>query len=113
MARFAEETSMKIELPLVKGRECGSCHVGCRVYPIPELDKPAGVPCDYVRSERGCSIYEHRPDVCRTYQCGWKLTNTLPDSWRPDLSGYLFNYAVEKGRFWLEVYDLWCQGWSK
>jgi hypothetical protein len=74
----------------VPGRECGACDVCCVVFEIqvPSIAKPAGVPCRHL-TKQGCAIYEHRPDMCRAWLCGWRLIPGLPENWRPDLSGIL------------------------
>lgn len=75
---------------LVPGRECGDCTVCCIVPAIdrPELQKPPGAVC---RNCQGgaCAIYETRPQVCRTYYCGWRRLAMLGEDWRPDKSGVL------------------------
>lgn len=50
---------------------CGRC---CEMLTIEELDKPPGVPCKFLRRERGlaiCTIYDdpRRPEVCAKYNC--------------------------------------------
>ena len=74
----------------VPGRECGACDACCVVFQIdePNIAKPAGVPCRHL-TKPGCAIYEHRPQMCRAWLCGWRLIAGLPDTWRPDLSGIL------------------------
>ena len=52
----------------VQGRECGSCQVCCIAPSIdnPDIQKMAGSPCRH-SLQGGCSIYEDRPEVCRTF----------------------------------------------
>ena len=71
-------------------RQCGECQVCCTVFELQEtnFDKPAGTPCVHLASH-GCGIHEHRPQVCRAFNCGWKQLPGLPDHLRPDLSGVL------------------------
>jgi hypothetical protein len=42
---------------------CGDC---CTRFEIPEINKPAGVRCQYLSNENLCLIYDSpkRPDVC-------------------------------------------------
>lgn len=70
---------------LVKDRKCGSCSVCCTSLRInvPNLKKDAGVPCVNLRPQGGCSIYEHRPSLCKTWYCGWRMLPLEP-SIRPD-----------------------------
>jgi hypothetical protein len=71
-------------------RQCDGCQVCCVAFEVqdPTLNKPAGVPCPHLNG-RGCSIHEWRPQPCRTFLCLWRLMPTLPEQWRPDLSGIL------------------------
>ncbi len=51
--------------------ECGTCTLCCKLMYIPELDKPAGEWCKHVDPQKGCKIYEDRPNVCRGFECVW------------------------------------------
>ena len=70
-------------------RECGPCSYCCKIPDIPEMDSPPGELCRHVKPGRGCGIYATRPDVCRVYQCQWKLWPALPHDFRPDLCGVM------------------------
>ena len=75
-------------------RQCGPCNACCVDLEIaaPELKKKARVPCPHLsgpQHNKGCSIYETRPGVCRQFLCGWRLFEDMDDSWRPDRSGVL------------------------
>ena len=69
-------------------RTCGTCTACCTPYIVAELDKPAGVTCQYVLPEGGCGCYHERPAPCRRFQCLW-LKDLLPDGMRPDEVGYI------------------------
>ena len=71
-------------------RSCGECTACCTALtiPDPELRKPAGVPCVYLSPAGGCGIYERRPQVCKSFLCGWRLY-PLPEELRPDRAGVL------------------------
>ena len=76
--------------PLVAGRECGECQACCIAPAIDTADiqKRPGSPCHH-SLQGGCNIYESRPDVCRTFFCGWRRSRDFPDNFRPDQSGVL------------------------
>ena len=84
-------------MELVNGRACGDCTVCCVVTQIDtkEFQKPPGVRCQHLCAEGGCSIYETRPPICRTYHCGWRYLAFLGDNWRPDKSGVLLAFTPE------------------
>ncbi|MBN8820180.1 MAG: hypothetical protein J0I80_15825 [Sphingomonas sp.] len=75
---------------LASDRACGSCTECCRTLSVDAttLSKPAGITCPHV-ARSGCGIYPDRPADCREWSCGWRLSGTLGDEWRPDRSGIL------------------------
>lgn len=93
-------------------RQCGSCHACCVHVPMPDMGKPVGTPCQYLKgrhacSAGSCSIYDQRPAECATYQCAW-LEGFFPTGMRPDKSGLLFELGwIEWPRklFLLEGYE--------
>jgi hypothetical protein len=38
----------------------------------------------------GCSIWEKRPDVCRNTNCVWVVEEQIPNTFRPDKVGVMF-----------------------
>lgn len=81
---------------LVPNRQCGDCMVCCEYMPISAkgLIKPAQTLCPHVIVNRGCSIYETRPKVCRTWHCLWRRDAAMPDELRPDKSHMIFLLIV-------------------
>jgi len=72
---------------------CGTCTACCRVFHIPEFNKPAGKWCDHCDIGKGCKIYEARPKACREFACLWLQSQTrenpherLAPELRPDRS---------------------------
>ena len=86
---------------LVFGRECGECSVCCAALTIntSELKKLPDVLCPYCVQPAGCSIYDSRPSICKTWYCGWRQSDRLDDAWRPDRSGVLVEF-VRDGLPW-------------
>lgn len=65
-------------------RSCGECRLCCNVFPLPVLDKPAGVWCGLL-GPAGCTVHDRgQPEVCRQYACYWLEHESLPDESRPD-----------------------------
>ena len=81
---------------LVEGRECGECMVCCQCLSIDTacFKKPADVLCSNCIINEGCSIYETRPSVCRTWHCLWRRWKAMPDEMRPDKSKVVFSLKV-------------------
>ncbi|WP_097140873.1 YkgJ family cysteine cluster protein [Rhizobium subbaraonis] len=67
----------------VAGRSCGTCTLCCRLPEIDLFEKPANVWCRHCIEEKGCSIYEHRPSVCRDFLCLWMTDEALGEEWEP------------------------------
>lgn len=67
-------------------RKCGACTLCCVIPAIDELGKPVDVPCKHLTAH-GCSIYEERPQVCRDFECNWKLGTAGDQTLRPDRIG--------------------------
>jgi hypothetical protein len=57
------------------------------VFPLPVLDKPAGVWCRLL-GPGGCTVHDDgQPEVCRRYACYWLEHEGLPEECRPDRLG--------------------------
>lgn len=79
---------------LVPGRECGGCNRCCIDLAIVDdgMRKLPGVACGDC-TDAGCAVYARRPQVCRDYHCLWRELGNLDESWRPDRSGVLIQWA--------------------
>ena len=75
---------------------CGSCVVCCEALKInsPEITKKSGVLCQHCTGG-GCGIYETRPQVCRSFYCGWRMIKGFGEDWRPDRSGILIQVVPD------------------
>ncbi len=76
---------------LAQPKPCGDCSLCCKVFKVPELDKPKGVWCRHFVKGTGCGVHATRPPVCRNYQCVWTLAAPLDEQWRPDRAGFVIN----------------------
>jgi hypothetical protein len=68
---------------IVKGRQCGTCTLCCKVMTVQEINKPNGQWCPHCLKGRGCGIYSDRPNECRTFHCGYLLLPSLGEHWFP------------------------------
>lgn len=82
-------------------RECGGCFACCVITDIAELGKPAGVPCQHLVDGK-CGIYDTRPQVCRDFECGWKLDPRFREDERPSDVGVMV-MGIPLGRARLNV----------
>ena len=81
----------------MSGRECGACGQCCKVIGVRELEKAPHVWCRYYKRDKGCGIYEVRPQGCADFACDWLLDDRLDETWRPDRSGFVL-HAGQGGR---------------
>ena len=86
---------------MTKPNACGTCTACCRVYAIPELDKPAGPWCSHCAVGKGCTIYDSRPSLCVEYKCLWLQSRErdpryhLGEELRPDRSKVVFSPTTD------------------
>ena len=66
------------------GRTCGDCTACCRAIAVEALGKPRLTHCKH--QDKGCAIYESRPQQCRAFACLW-LMGIGADDARPDKTG--------------------------
>ncbi len=71
------------------------------------MAKLPGVLCEHCDAGKGCSIYDARPKICRTYHCLWRSLPEMDEAWRPDRSDVLMIPAAVppefKGDFAVEL----------
>ena len=82
---------------LVPERTCGPCTVCCTALTIdqPELQKLPGERCPNCVTGSGCTVYETRGTICRTWFCGWRRFKWISAKLRPDTSGILVRLGHE------------------
>jgi hypothetical protein len=85
-------------------RPCGSCSMCCKVFRVPEFEKPAGQWCRHTVHGKGCAIHETRPEVCRAFFCHWTRNPALDENWRPDRSKVVL-YTEAGGRRLVAIVD--------
>jgi len=78
LADLAARTSV------VPGRSCGSCSLCCKLYDLPQAQSPAGKWCRHCAPGKGCTIHATRPQVCRKFFCGWMVSASLGQEWKPE-----------------------------
>lgn len=81
---------------------CGTCTACCRVFDIPQLEKPAGEWCHNCAIGKGCKVYETRPTVCVEFECLWLQSQqrsdpgeALPLALRPDKCKVVFGPSTD------------------
>lgn len=72
-------------------RSCGSCTLCCKLFPVPELEKPAGRWCRHIVQGKGCGIHATRPEVCRAFFCQWIHNEELGPEWKPETCRFVLS----------------------
>jgi len=60
----------------------------CEYLDIREVPSPPGQMCKHCN--KGCTIYEKRHESCRGFKCLWLAEPQIPERFRPDRCGMLF-----------------------
>lgn len=80
-------------------KECGSCTACCSGALSGQAHGHyffKGRPCFFLK-EKGCSIYEDRPEnPCVGYRCGYLAEPFFPEWMRPDKCGFIATPRVHK-----------------
>jgi hypothetical protein len=98
MPETKEETEKRIGRKIT--RQCGSCTLCCKTFPVEALNKPADVWCSHAKKGGGCAIYESRPGECQVFYCMWLTYNdVLGVDERPDKTGVVFSIHPDPTRF--------------
>ena len=68
---------------------CGDCTLCCKLLPIEDKDlsKDHSVLCNHC--DKGCTIYEDRPESCVNFNCNF-IEDNLDISLRPDNTNIIF-----------------------
>lgn len=76
--------------------DCAGCTACCESLPINDikLTKPEGVLC--MHCDKGCSIYDDRPESCRNFDCLYNLAEDMHISLRPDNLNVIFEDITTK-----------------
>jgi hypothetical protein len=75
-------------------RDCGSCTSCCTLLEVTDAGKAVNEWCKYCEAGKGCSIYEQRPQMCRSFSCAW-LQGHLNDDWYPERAGIVVHFSQD------------------
>lgn len=79
--------------------DCRECCLGTLSVKVRGITYDNGNPCKFSK-KKGCTIYSKRPRPCKTYNCGWRLYDFMPDWMRPDKSRVLINRGTKEALSW-------------
>src|SRR3984893_47076 len=95
------------------GRSCGGCTLCCKVLGVPTLEKPRGTWCLHCERGVGCRIYESRPGECRSFLCGWLVSDRFGPEWKPERSKIVITVTRDGNGFEFQCDPGFPQAWRK
>jgi hypothetical protein len=84
-------------------RQCGECSLCCKVYAIPEIDKPASDWCRHCTPGQGCAIHDSLPAQCSAFFCQWMIEPSMPEHWKPSRSKMVVTRFPGNGFLYVQV----------
>jgi Fe-S-cluster containining protein len=84
--------------------ECQECCNGNLQVNVLGYEISKGNPCRFLCSS-GCSIHKSRPEVCRSFNCLWKMDESIPEDLYPKNSGVIMMYKKLNGYTFVLVRD--------
>ena len=75
-------------------KQCGSCTSCCTLLEVTDAGKSVNEWCKYCEAGKGCTIYDTRPQMCRSFSCAW-LQGHLSDEWYPERSGMVVHFSQD------------------
>jgi hypothetical protein len=78
---------------------CGECSWCCFFTAVPELAKPNNQWCCFCKPGEGCGSYNLRPSSCSEYICLYFANYWLPEDYRPDKCGVMFEKLYDSKVF--------------
>jgi hypothetical protein len=75
-------------------RECGTCSQCCTLLEVTDVGKSANEWCKHCDAGKGCTIYDSRPQMCRSFSCAW-LQGHLDDEWFPEKAGMVLHFSQD------------------
>ena len=93
----------------INNRSCGDCTACCEGWHTSNIrghEMYPGRPCHFFG--KSCTIYEFRPESCKSYQCAWldDDRSAFPEWLRPDISGVICDWRPWSGGSYLEVREM-------
>lgn len=75
-------------------RQCGSCTSCCTLLEVTEVGTAVNEWCKHCVAGKGCTIYDQRPQMCRSFSCAW-LQGHLNDDWYPEKAGMVVHFSQD------------------
>jgi hypothetical protein len=85
----------------------------CKVYNIPEINKPAGKWCTHCKPGKGCMIHDSPPAQCAEFNCLWRTEEKLPPHWKPDQAKMVITIHPASGYIYVQVDSSASSAWRR
>lgn len=79
---------------LQEARNCGSCTSCCTLLEVTDAGKAVNEWCQFCVAGKGCTIYDQRPQMCRSFSCAW-LQGHVNDDWYPERAGMVVHFSQD------------------
>jgi len=76
-------------------QECGECTLCCILLWIVEKNSFPLERCSDCDLNKGCTVYDNRPEECKNFNCSWRLDNNAHADMRPDKCHIIFENLSE------------------
>lgn len=64
-----------------------------------------GMPCHY-KTQKGCSIYNNRPEnPCKVFQCEWLVNKDIPEWMKPNLINAIITKVEEDNKSYVHIHE--------
>jgi len=86
-------------------RECGDCHLCCKLPEIPSTKKESFNWCKNCTIGVGCNIYSKRPDKCKDFLCAYIMGFT---DVKPSKSGFMI-FPENEMAYNHKIFTVYCE----
>ena len=66
----------------------------CDILEVTAVAKPVNELCKHWKTGTGCTIYDRRPQMCRSFACAW-LQGHFNDDWFPETSRIVVHFSQD------------------
>jgi len=92
-------------------RQCNGCQECCNgnlLVNILGQEVYKGNPCKFLCSS-GCGLFKdkNRPEICKSFNCVWKMDEAVPEEFYPKDSGIIIMYRNFDGYSFILIEEFW------
>ncbi len=76
-------------------KTCGECTLCCELLPIGEINKSPNTLCKDCTLNKGCNIYNNRPESCKNFNCSYLTSDDMGESLKPNICNIIFEVVTD------------------